>query len=85
MPKGTSPRIVPRRFATVGAMAAERVEVRALCRKCGVMLRVSPGMLAAYYGPQFSLLKLTAPCRCVGCDGEVFFLAKGHGRFEPLT
>lgn len=84
MAKGQTPRIIPHRYQTVGAMAAEGVAVRAWCRSCGLVLEVSPAMLAAYHGPDFSLVNRLARCRKVGCSGEVFFLAHGHGRFEPL-
>lgn len=85
MPKGTQPRIVPKRFATLKGMADNDVRVRAFCRKCDLALNVNPHLLLAFYGPDFSLIGLEAPCRRVGCDGKVFFLAYGHGRFEPLT
>jgi hypothetical protein len=85
MPKGTQPRITPRRFATLGGMVKEQVRVRSICRKCDTALEVDPAMLMAFYGPGYSLIGRTDPCRCVGCSGEVFYLANGHGRFEPLT
>jgi hypothetical protein len=84
MPKGTQPRIIPKRFATLKGMADENVRVRSWCRTCGLALRVNPHLLLAFYGPDFSLIDLEAPCRRVECDGMVFFLAYGHGRFEPL-
>ncbi len=84
MGKGRYPRIIPHDFQTVGAMAAANVPVRAWCRSCGLVLKVSPAMLAAYYGAEFSLVNRLARCRKVDCDGEVFFLARGHARFETL-
>jgi hypothetical protein len=84
MPKGLKPRLVPRRFATVGAMAAEGVSVRSWCRSCGLVLNVSPAMLSAYYGADFSLVDRIVVCRSVTCEGETFFLANGHGRYETL-
>lgn len=85
MPKGSQSRIIPARFATLSAMSAEGVRVRSWCRKCGTVLEVSPVELAATRGAECSLLGREEPCRCVGCDGVIFFLTKGHGRFEPLT
>ena len=85
MPKGLHPRIVPEAWRTVGQMAEAGIRVRAWCRKCGTVLEVSPAMMAAYHGPGFSLLGLEAPCRVVGCDGRVFFMADGRGRFENLA
>ncbi len=85
MPKGSQPRIVPHRFATLGAMTAKEVHVRSWCRKCGAILEACPVEMMATRGAAFSLIGHQEPCRCVGCDGEVFFLAKGHGRFEQLT
>lgn len=84
MPKGLKPRIVPARYATVGAMAEANVSVRSWCRKCALVMDVSPAMLAAYHGPDFSLIDRIATCRSVTCDGETFFLAGGHGRYETL-
>ena len=84
MSKGKNPPMVQSRYLTVGAMVAAGVRVRAWCRTCGLVLEVSPAMLAAYHGADFSLVNRLAKCRKVGCDGEVFFLAKGHGRFVPL-
>lgn len=85
MPKGSQPRLTPKRFATLGGMVEERVRVRSWCRKCGTALEVSPDLLMAFPGPDYSLIGREDPCRCVGCDGTVFYLANGHGRFEPLT
>lgn len=85
MPKGSQPRIIPRRFTTPGAMAVEEVRVRSWCRKCGTALEVNAAEMIATRGAAFSLIGHEEPCRCVGCDGVVFFLANGHGRFEPLT
>lgn len=84
MGKGKYPRIIPSHFQTVGAMAAASVPVRAWCRSCGLVLEVSPAMLAAYHGADFSLVNRLARCRKVDCNGEVFFLAYGHARFESL-
>ncbi len=85
MPKGTQPRLVPHRFVTLGAMSAEGVRVRSWCRTCDTVLEVSPTEMMVTRGADFSLIGHREPCRCVGCDGTVFFLANGHGRFEPLT
>lgn len=85
MPKGTQPRIMPRRFATLGAMSAEGVRVRSWCRKCQTVLEVSPVEMMATRGAEFSLVGREEPCPCVGCDGMVYYLANGHGRFEPLS
>jgi hypothetical protein len=85
MPKRLQPHIMPKCFATLDGMVEERVRVRSWCRKCGTVLEVSPTLLMAYHGPDFSLVEREDPCCCVGCDGVVFYLANGHGRFEPLT
>ncbi len=84
MGKGKYPRSIPTQWLTVGAMAASGTDVRAWCRKCSLVLKVSPAMLAAYHGPDFSLMNRLTKCRQVGCDGTVFFLANGRGRFESL-
>lgn len=85
MPKGVRPPSIQDRYRTVGKMAAAGVGVRAWCRKCGLVLQVEPAMLAAYHGADFSLINRTARCRSVTCDGEVFFLAEGHGRYVSLV
>lgn len=85
MPKGSQPRIVPLRFAMLGAMAAESVRVRSWCRKCDTVIEVSPVEMMATRGAEFSLIGHQEQCPCVGCDGSVFFLASGHKRFEPLS
>ena len=84
MGKGKYGRGFSPEWLTVDAMAANGVEVRAWCRKCSLVLKVSPAMLATYHGPDFSLINRLARCRQVGCDGEVFFMANGRGRFESL-
>lgn len=84
MGKGKYARTMPSDWRTVGEMVASGVEVRAWCRKCSLVLKVSPAMLAAYHGPDFSLINLETKCRQVGCDGTVFFMANGRGRFESL-
>lgn len=84
MAKGQRPPIVSAQYKTVGAMASAGIGVRAWCRKCGLVLQVEPAMLAAYFGSDFSLVNRTARCRSVECDGEVFFLAQGHGRYVSL-
>jgi hypothetical protein len=84
MGKGKYGRTIPPTWRTVGAMVADGVEVRAWCRKCNLVLEASPAMLAAYHGADFSLVNRLAKCRQVWCDGEVFFMANGRGRFESL-
>lgn len=44
-----------------------------------------PAEMMATRGAAFSLVGHQEPFRCVGCNAELFFLAKGHGRFEPLA
>lgn len=85
MPKGTQPRIIPKRFQTLGGMVDEGVRVRSWCRTCSTALEVEPAMLLAFHGPDYSLFGREDPCAVVGCQGTTFYLASGHGRFEPLT
>ena len=84
MAKGKYPRTIPTQWHTVGAMVAGDVEVRAWCRTCSLVLKVSPAMLGAYHGSDFSLINREARCRQVGCKGTVFFMANGRGQFERL-
>lgn len=85
MPKGKVERLVPLRFQTVGKMDEEGVEVRAYCQSCDLWLEVSPKLLRQAYGDSYSLIGRRLRCRRVGCEGKVLFMAKGHGRFEPLA
>jgi len=84
MGKGKYGRSIPPQWRTVGAMASSGTDVRAWCQTCSLVLKVSPAMLAAYHGPEFSLINRRAKCRQVSCNGMVFFMANGRGRFESL-
>ena len=73
--------------ATIGGMVHYGARVRAECRKCKVCLEVDLIPLLAKLGPQATLLDRHPPCRVVGCDGEILFVASpGEGTpFMPCV
>ena len=61
--------------ATIGGMVHKGARVRAQCRKCKVCLEVDTLAILLRLGPKASLLNRHPPCRVVGCDGHVLFIA----------
>lgn len=77
----------PRWMSSIGYMRDSDVRVRALCRKCRVLLEVDLNVMCTMRGRSFSLINAKARCKIVGCGGEVFFMASpGEGTpFRPLA
>lgn len=67
------------RCETVEQMIAQRWDVIAKCRTCGLTTHVDLKVIAIVRGPAFSLWNRTSRCRRVGCLGVVDFQGKAPG------
>jgi hypothetical protein len=75
------------RVETVADMQRERWQVISQCGACRLKMDVNLSTIARLRGPETSLWDRKAPCRRIGCHGEVSFLARVPGRFDyqPLA
>ena len=69
--------ILPKVFASVGAMIDARVSISAKCRKCNSWFKVDLGAVAAVKGRDYSLIGKHPVCRLLDCDGRCLFIV-GH-------
>jgi hypothetical protein len=67
-------------------MREANVRQRARCRACKIMLRVDLDALCTLRGRSYCLIGAVSPCKVVGCEGQVIFMASpGPGTpFLPL-
>jgi hypothetical protein len=72
---------------TVADFTRDRIEVISACDKCDLRMVVDLQVIAKVSGPLTSLWNRRAPCKRIGCSGQVVFKAKfwGQNIYQPLV